>query len=66
MYRLVTDQADHYFLMNDQPEPVAAKLDTGDFKYSAIEDPVEQTPLELGAPIDIPSHSARWVRMLRS
>jgi hypothetical protein len=64
-YRLVTDTADHYFLMNDRPEPVRVHLDTKAFTYESVEDPVEQMPLTPGEPIEIPDCSARWIRMAR-
>jgi len=63
VYRLATDTADHYFLMNDKPGTVTVNLDTRRYEYSAVEDPVEQQALEPGAPIEIPDCSARWVRM---
>ena len=65
VYRLATDQADHYFLMNDRPEPVRVHLDTKTFLYGSVEDPVEQKPLTLDDPIEIPDCSARWIRMVR-
>jgi beta-galactosidase len=61
VYRLAAPAADHYFLLNDG-EAAAVQLDTGEFRYASVEDPVERIDLELGAPVDLPPYSARWLR----
>jgi beta-galactosidase len=60
VYRLSAPAADHYFFINDG-DAVSARLKT-EIEYSSAEDPVEQQPLEIGAPVKIPAHSARWIR----
>ncbi len=64
VYRLACDGADHYFLMNDRPEPITAILETPAYAYVAAEDPVTGEHLDPQAPLEIPDHSARWVRMI--
>ena len=61
VYRLAAPQADHYFLINDGPAR-RATLDTGSFRYTGAMDAVSRERLDLGAPIDLPAHSGRWLR----
>ena len=64
VYRLATPRADHYFFMNDD-EPKTVHLDTGDYVYTACEDPETGESLELGAPIEIEGYGARWLRFTK-
>jgi beta-galactosidase len=61
VYRLAAPAADHYFFINDGPA-CSVKLDTGAFKYRAAGDPVTQTPLLIGAPVELEAYSGRWLR----
>jgi beta-galactosidase len=61
VFRLAAPAADHYFLVNDGPARSVA-LDTRDYRYRAVTDPVDDQELPLGAPIPLDAHSARWLR----
>ena len=60
-YRLAAPGADHYFLINDGPAR-AANLDTRAMRYAAWTDAVSGETLTVGAPIDLPAYSGRWLR----
>ncbi len=60
-YRLACPGVDHFFLINDGP-PVRAKLTVPDVHYTEWRDAVTDEPLDVGAPIDIAMHDARWIR----
>jgi len=64
-YRLAAPAADHYFLINDGPA-TSVTLDTRDQSYHAATDAVTQEALEIGAPIELPAHSGRWLRYARA
>ena len=61
VYRLAAPQADHYFFINDD-EPKTVTLDTGNYRYRSVEDPVTGQTLVLGAPIELEGYGARWLR----
>lgn len=70
-YRLAAPDADHYFLINDQPRPVDARLTPPPESDRAARrqpaavwiDAVTGDPLDPAAPIPVPAHSGRWVRV---
>ncbi len=61
VYRLAAPAADHYFFINDG-EPRGVFLNTGNYRYKAVEDPVTREPLPLGGRIDLEGYGARWLR----
>lgn len=61
VYRQSASEADHYFFINDGPQNTVI-LDTGNYQYSKVEDPVTGEELELGAPIELEGYSGRWLR----
>jgi len=61
VYRLAAPQADHYFFINDD-EPKKVILDTGQYRYRSVEDPVTGERLVLGAPVELEGYGARWLR----
>jgi beta-galactosidase len=65
VYRLAAPEADHYFFINDGPG-TSVRLDTGEYRYSSVSDPVTQEELSLGAPVDIEPYSGRWLRFEKS
>lgn len=64
VYRLSAPQADHYFLINDQPAR-SARLET-DFAYRGAEDPLTGETIDLSKPIAIEGFSGRWVRAIKA
>jgi beta-galactosidase len=62
VYRLAAPDADHYFIINDGPAK-QVRLRTPGFSYTGIEDPVAETALTLGAPVELEAYSARWLRL---
>ena len=61
VYRLAAPAADHYFFINDGP-PTTAQLDTRNYRYASVSDPVTGEQLRLGAPIALEGYSGRWLR----
>ena len=61
VYRLAAPQADHYFLLNDEPAKQVV-LDTGDFAYRSCEDAITGETLGIGEPIAVDGWSGRWLR----
>ena len=50
VYRLAAPAADHYFLINDDAAK-SVTLDTRNYRYRSVKDPVTGEELKLGAPI---------------
>jgi beta-galactosidase len=65
VYRLAAAQADHYFLINDG-EAREVRLDTGDYAYASVSDPVSGEVLQPGAPVALEGHSGRWLRFAKA
>jgi beta-galactosidase len=61
VYRLAAPQADHYFFINDD-EAKSVTLNTKNYKYKSVSDPVSGEKLELGKPISLEGYSGRWLR----
>jgi beta-galactosidase len=61
VYRSTAPKADHYFFINDGPAQ-QVHLDTGDFSYRSVSDPVTGESLELDAAIALEAYSGRWLR----
>jgi len=61
VYRLASPEADHYFLINDNPAR-SVFLDTQNFDYQSVQDAVTGEELELNAAVELESWSGRWLR----
>ncbi|MFP4053907.1 MAG: beta-galactosidase trimerization domain-containing protein, partial [Phycisphaerae bacterium] len=64
VYRRSAPSADHYFLVNDGPER-SVVLRTPGYAYAAATDAITGEEMQIGAPIDLPAYSGRWVRMAK-
>lgn len=62
VYRLAAPTADYYVLVNDGPE-TQVQLDTKDFRYRSVADAITGEVWEVGTSINLPAHSARWLRL---
>ncbi|MGK7961261.1 beta-galactosidase trimerization domain-containing protein [Crocosphaera sp.] len=60
-YRIAAPEADHYFLLNDQPKTTAF-LDTKNYNYTRVIDAVTGEELQLNQPIEVEGYSGRWLR----
>ncbi len=65
VYRLAAPAADHFFLINDGPEPATVTLSTPGRSYRAATDPVRGDAVDLAKAIAIPANGARWIRCER-
>ncbi|WP_375583529.1 beta-galactosidase trimerization domain-containing protein [Cyclobacterium xiamenense] len=63
VYRLAGPESDHYFLLNEQAEPIDASLAIETPTYVEMEDAVSGEKIPLHAPVRIKAHGARWLRM---
>jgi len=54
------------FVEDGRPDSVTVTLEMPAYRYAAAEDPVKDERLDLGAPIEIADHSARWVRFAKA
>jgi beta-galactosidase len=61
VYRLAAPKADHYFFMNDGPA-TRVVLDTKNYCYKSVTDPVSRQTLVQGAPIELEAFGGRWLR----
>ena len=60
-YRLASEQADHYFLINEGPDTTVI-LDTPMFAYRSLSDAITGETLQPDAPIKLLAHDGRWLR----
>jgi beta-galactosidase len=65
VYRLAAPAADHYFFINDGA-PTTAMLDTRNYRYESVGDPVTGAQMKLGAPIALEGYSGRWLRFVKA
>ena len=64
VYRLAAPDADHYFLLSDQPARTVA-LATPGYAYAGFENVLnDRRPIDPGA-IDLPAHSGVWLRAVK-
>ena len=61
VYRTSAPAADHYFFINDG-EPRQVRLNTGQYKYTSVTDPVTGEKLNPANPVSLEGYSARWLR----
>jgi len=61
VYRIAAPTADHYFFINDD-DAKNVLLNTKNYKYKAVSDPVSGEILKVGAPISLEAYSGRWLR----
>lgn len=61
VYRLATDKADHYFLLNEGQKRDVLLMTPG-YEYKAATDVLTGTPVDLNAPTSIDAFSGRWIR----
>ena len=61
VYRTAAPAADHYFFINDG-EARKVMLDTRNYRYKSLTDPVTGERLKPGAPIELEAHGGRWLR----
>lgn len=61
VYRLAAPQADHYFFINDG-EARSVTLDTRNYAYRSVSDPVSGETLRLGEGVTLEAYSGRWLR----
>jgi len=57
--------ADHYFLLNDTTEPRPVTLTAHDADYVRAQLVLEERDADLGRAIELPAHSAVWLRAER-
>lgn len=62
VYRLMGEQADHYFFINDG-EAQNVSLSVMDQTYSGATDPVTGEEVDPGGPIALEAYNGRWLRM---
>ena len=60
VYRLASELADHYFLMNDRPV-TTVRLDIPRMRYRTTMDAVTNEPVDVQK-IELPAYSGRWLR----
>ncbi|SHN13608.1 beta-galactosidase [Cyclobacterium lianum] len=65
VYRLAGPEVDHYFLMNEEGSSVACQLEIKGIKYTRMEDAVSGEILDLGRPVLLEAHGARWLRLIK-
>lgn len=64
VYRLAAEDADHYFIINDD-EAKSVRLNFRDFKYSSMIDPLTEKTMDMNAPIEVERYNGRWIRMVK-
>jgi beta-galactosidase len=64
VYRLGSEKADHYFVLNDLPS-LETTIDFGGMKYSKLTDAVTGEVLDQGKPFKVNSFDGRWIRAVK-
>lgn len=64
VYRLASDRADHYFLLN-QSEEKGVSLKFNHYEYKGVSDAVTDEKLNLGEEVLLEAYGARWLRFDR-